>query len=296
MNRITVEICSRTFVYPSECPCCGADPDGELPIPYKASKRTIAEDTTREVLFPYCARCVEHVLVWEAGSMASALIMLTGIAGALAIGLSQNGLRGLAVFFAVISVAVFVTSIVQSRARSRCLPSCATGGRAVIFYGWSGSTTMFAFESATYTARFAEENANNLVSVGSLLRHLLEAHKVARLQVPTPARATRTVSPPRDLRQWIASLEQARTRVARRIQLCRALDVVIELDERAALVQIVSRAELVPLFERIEGAPAATQRRELQRALTDARADNLTSELRAAKLRELEHRLGSLSS
>jgi len=30
MTQIIVEVCSRTFAYPNECPCCGADPDSEL--------------------------------------------------------------------------------------------------------------------------------------------------------------------------------------------------------------------------------------------------------------------------
>jgi hypothetical protein len=161
----------------------------------------------------------------------------------------------------------------------------------VIFYGWSGSTNTFAFESATYTARFAEQNARILVSVESRLLHLLEAHKVARLQTPTPANATRTVPPPRALEQWLSVLERARTRVARRIELGRALEVVVDRDERDALVHVVCRAELGPLFDRIEGAPTSTLRRVLQRALADARADNVPGELRDASVRELERRL-----
>jgi hypothetical protein len=188
-------------------------------------------------------------------------------------------------------VSVFVVSIIQSRARSRCLPSCASGGNAVVFYGWSGSTNTFAFESATYTARFAEQNATKLVSVEDRLQHLLDAHKVARLQVPTPACATRTVPPPRDLKQWLADLEQQRTRVARRIALGNALGAVFDHDERETLVHVVCRAELSPLFQRIEALPRSARRRELELALADVRADNVPEALRDAEIRELERRI-----
>ncbi|MBA3394362.1 MAG: hypothetical protein H0T89_17075 [Deltaproteobacteria bacterium] len=247
----------------------------------------------RELLFPYCSRCVGHVRIWETGSMASSVIMLTGISGGIVIALSQTALGGLLVFGAALVAAVIVTSIMQSRARSHCLPSCASGAKAVVFYGWSGSTNTFAFESAAYTARFAEQNATKLASVDPGLRHLLEAHKVARLQVPTPASATRTVPPPRDLKQWLAHLDHQPTRVSRRIAFGRALDVVSDPDERATLVHVVCSAELAPIFARIDGVASSTRRRELQRALSDVRADNIPEELREAELVDLDRRIRS---
>jgi hypothetical protein len=295
MSIVTVELCSRTFAYPSECPCCGAEPDSELAVPVKTTERTLLDDTPSEVLFPYCDRCVSHARIWETGSMTSALITLTGIVSGIVVGLSHGSLDGLVVLVGALAVSVFVVSIMQSRARSMCLPSCASGAKAVTYFGWSGSTNAFAFESATYTAQFAEHNVSNLVNVDARLVRLLEAHKIARLQAPTPATATRILPPAFDLKHWVTQLERSQPRVARRITLSRALDVVSDLDDRKALVHVVCHAELSLLFERVEGVAAPTKRRLLQRALSNARVDNLPVELRDAKVQELDRQLRSIT-
>ncbi len=290
MNRVSVELCSRTFAYPNECPCCGEEPDNELPIPLKVSDRTVAEDTATRLLFPYCQQCVDHISVCEAGSMISSVLMLAGIVASLVLALNGTVMQGLLVLGATIAIAAFTTAMFRSRARSHCTPSCASAGKAVIFYGWSGSTNTFAFESATYTARFAEHNATSLVSVDAPLRSLLDSHKIARLQVPTPVVATRVVPPPRSIDEWITHLEQQPIRISRRIALTRALDVVSDEEERKSLVHVVSRAELGMFLARLDGRAMATRRRYLQRAIAEARYDNIPDVLRNALLRELSDR------
>lgn len=287
MNPVVVEVCSRIFDYPNECPCCGGEPDSELAITFKASARTMAADSARKLLFPYCRHCVEHVSVWQAGSMTSALLTLVGFIGGLVVGFTGTGWYGLIVFLGFIGLASFITSISQSRARIRCQPSCATPAKAVTFFGWSGSTSTFGFSSPTYTARFAEQNASSLVSVDAPLRNLLEAHKVARLQVPTPAAATRVVPQPRSLAEWIKHLEQQPTRIARRIALTRALNGLHDEEERTSVVEVVCRAELVPVLEEMDSLPRSAKKRHLDRAIAVIRADNVPDELRDAQLAEL---------
>jgi hypothetical protein len=295
MTTVSVEVCSRIFAYPNECPCCGADPDSELMIPFKASSRMMAEDTARQILFPYCRRCIEHVSVWQAGSMTSTLLTLAGIIGGLVVAFTIGGWYGLLVFVAAVALAIFVTSMIQSRARARCQPSCASAARAVTYYGWSGSTSTFAFASATYTARFAEHNPTNLVSVDASLRTLLDAHKIARLQVPTPFTATRVVPSPRSTDEWIKHLEEQPSRVTRRMALVRALSTVYDDNERKTLVHVVCRAELVPFFEEIDALPSSTKRQRIERAIADVRADNIPEALRDAELRELKMRSYNLN-
>jgi len=288
MNQVIVEICARRFVIPLECPCCGSEPDAEILIALKPGRRRVASDTARQLGFPYCQRCVGHVTLWETGSMWAALVILLGIAGGLIAGVVTRFQMGVFVFLWAIPGAWILGAAGQRKARSRCMPSCASANKAVTYLGWSGSTSSFSFESPTYTARFAEQNAATLVSVTPPLRQLLEAHKSARLQVPTPASATRVVPPPLDAQGWLAFVQRQTRTVARRIALVRALDSLQDAGDRQAVVAAACRAELAELWAEVSSLPASARTRRLREALAEARADNLPPELAEAKVRELE--------
>jgi hypothetical protein len=176
----------------------------------------------------------------------------------------------------------------RRRARGRCTASCATPGSAVSYLGWSGSTSAFGFESPTYTARFAEHNTAKLVSVTPQLRQLLEAHEVARRQVPTPASAQRVVPPPLDTEGWRALLGREQRTIARRIALGRALETIRDPSARDVLVAAVCQAEIAALTTRLGAASPVVRRRRIREAIVEVRTDNLPPELAQAKLRELE--------
>jgi len=60
-----VEVTSRTFALPSDCPCCGATPDSELLVALARSARDrAAPDSARSIDVPYCRTCVEHAAMW----------------------------------------------------------------------------------------------------------------------------------------------------------------------------------------------------------------------------------------
>ncbi len=61
-------------------------------------------------------------------------------------------------------------------------------------------------------------------------------------------------------------------------------------EERRALVNLVQKTELETLLGSIDGASLAAQRRHLDRAITEVRADNLPEMLRDALLRALMKR------
>jgi hypothetical protein len=288
LDRVSVEICSRTFSYPTECPCCGADPDAELPIALRASSRTLSEHSATRILFPYCSQCVEHVATWEAGSSTMAVVVLLGVFGGGVLAMSGSALHGGVVCGAALLVAVMITSIIRSRARAMCSSSCAHAGQSVIYYGWSGSTSTFAFASPTYTARFGEHNAADLVSVDDKLQKLLDAHEVARRQVTTSASPTRTVPLPFEPLAWLESVERQPSTVARRMVLTRALQVIQAASDREMLAEAVARAELAHVFERLANLPPYAKQRELRRVRAEIRADNLPDELRAVELRMLD--------
>lgn len=275
-----VSICSRLFAYPAQCPCC-ADPApaSELGIRLGPSDRTVAADTAHEVLFPYCRRCVEHVAIGDAASAAYAFAMWSGILGGLVTGLLFGARHGLFVLGAAIAVAILVASIIQSRARAGRRAACATAGRAVVYRGWSGSTSTFGFASAAYAAQFAALNAQDLVTSDTPLDELL----AARPRLAHPFAAVNVTA-------WLDDVAQQPTRIARRMVLVRALEAVANPAARRAIADAVSRAELGPMFAQLDGLSRGARRQQLTRAIADARADNIPDELRDAKLRALTSR------
>lgn len=289
MSQVAVEICSRRFSFPLECPCCGALPDAELAIPFRPGRREMAEDTARELLFPYCRRCVAHVEAWDGGSMTAAGLTLLAIVAGLLLGWSAGWLAGVTVFVLGAVAAHLVGRRLHARAATRCNAACACGGRAVDYLGWSGSTSTFSFASPSYTARFAELNVDSLVSVTPGLRRLLEANAHARRLAPTPAIAAPIPPSALDPHAWLEHLACQPSRVLRRVALTRALAALGFPEHRALVIAYACATELAPLLER-------TSRRHLENAVERVRSDNLPPPLASAMLAELERQLLALDA
>jgi hypothetical protein len=283
----SVEVCSREFVYPDECPCCGAAADGELAIRLRRSERTVGSDTARQVLFPYCRQCTEHVELWETGSMISGLLVLGGLLSGAANVILGNLALGAILFAGTMVLATFVTSMFRSRAGAGCRPSCATANKAVTYNGWSGSTSAFRFASPTFAARFAEHNEHQLVNVDTTLRALLERHERVRRQVPTPAAPYRVMPAPLTPDGWLDLIAGQSSRVARRMALRRALEVDHDDAVRTLLVDLVCASELRTLQAELAGRSPATRRRRVDETMAAVRADNLPRPLRNALVEAL---------
>lgn len=280
-----VQVCSRSFDYPSDCPCCGSEPDAELAIPLTSSDHVASPDTARRQLFPYCMRCIRHVVAVEDARTISAVILLVGVALASVVGLGEDPMDGVIVLLGTFALVMIAGSILLALARRRCSTACASAERAVTYLGWSGSTSAFRFSSAVYTARFAECNASKLVSVTPALAKLLEGHARAREEVPTPAAPFRAVMP-HTRAAWSVHFAAQAGCLARRRALSRALGLTYEASERAALISMIAHAELDALLADIDGQPSA-RRRRAQLAIDEVSADNLPDELREVMLREL---------
>ena len=292
-----VEVASRTFAIPFECPCCGAEPDTELSIPVtRAAGREVVRDTARALEFPYCSRCIAHVQIWESAGLRSAGVIVAGVVAAVVLSLATRFVIGAIAFAAAALFAWSLSAARRGAARAGLGPSCASPDRALAYLGWSGRASAFSFESPTYAARFAEQNPKHLVHVGEQLRKLLEGHRIARLAVPTPAAAQLVVPPPATMDEWIARLESSRSTVERRNMLRRALDAALAGAEHARLLEVVSRIELAPVLGRIDAlASAGAKKHQLQRAIDEVRADNILEELQAVEVRQLEARLRELA-
>lgn len=289
-----VEVSSRRFTIPFECPCCGAVPNAELLIPLTgAPGRTVARDTAHAVLVPYCQRCIGHVSQWEAAGVASAAVILAGLIAGIVLAIAVHVVVGIGVLVVAAPIAWVARKVRRDRAKATMGASCADPGRAVGYLGWSGTTSAFELASHTYTARFAEANPTIVAAATLQLTKLLEGHRLARLAVPTPA-ATVTVPPPATVGDWVVRLEATNGTVARRATLQRALDALTESGERQLVIQTAMKLEVASLVADLEGLGATVKQQRLQRAIDDVRADNIPEPLQAAVLFDLEARLRAL--
>lgn len=288
MRGLVVEVSARTFDIPYECPCCGAEPDAEVAVTAKASGRSL--------LFPYCKRCVRHARAWDASGVTSAGAMVLGILAAIVVALLTRVLFGLAVFVVATSLAWFVRTRSRRDAAALKGASCASAGLAVEYRGWTGTTHAFTFESPTFAARFAEQNTTRLANQTPQLTKLIEGYRKARLAVPTPALAVGVAPPPLGAREWLSRLEATEGTFARRVQLQRALDMIDDGLARRELIQTVARIELAPVIGKLQRTTSvAAKRRLLDQTIARVRDANLSDELQAAQLAQLEARLAELT-
>ncbi len=283
-----VEVSSRRFVVPFQCPCCGAAPDAELAIPLtKTKSRDVSASSAQKLEFPYCKHCLAHVTSWQGAGLISTGITLAGIVVGVAIALLAHVIAGLLIVVAATVIAYALVTNRRAQAVAMCSHACPGADTAVTYLGWSGNSSAFAFRSPTYTARFAEDNTPTLVNASPALKRLLEGHRVARLQVPTPA-STMTVPPPNTTSEWLARIENAPTRIARRHDFENAYEMVAEPAERKQLLAAAMRAELAPVVDRLARLRGAERASVVDQAMAQLAADNVPAELQKAMLAELE--------
>jgi hypothetical protein len=290
-----VEVSSRRFAIPADCPCCGATPDTEIAVPLSRTARARATtDSARAIDFPYCRPCVDHVARWESAGVLSAGLSILGVLLGLVLAATVGLAAGLGAGVGAIAIALLLSTSRRTTARHAMRESCSSPGKAIEYLGWSGTSSAFRFESMPFAAKFAEQNAS-LVVEDPKLRKLLERYKLARIAVPTPAAPISTIPPPLDAGEWIARIAKLPGRVARRTELVRALEVVREPREREQMIRAVSAIEIAALLAPLDKlADASAKQRVLRAVLEQVRRDNIPAELQREVLRDLEERLGQL--
>jgi hypothetical protein len=286
MRGVIVEVSSRKFGVPFECPCCGAAPDTDMQV---------RAPNGQGLDVPYCRACREHVQAWESAGVASSGVAVLGILIAIVLAIAMNILVAIGVFALTASIAWWLRSSRRAAAKAACGASCAAPNVALSYLGWSGTTSSFSFESPTFAARFTEQNMSIVANESAALRKLREGYKKARLAVPTPAVAAGVAPPPLTARDWLERLESTEGKVARRVALGRALEMIDQPQPRRELVQTVARIELAPLLDKLQrlSSPAAKQSL-LTGALESLRTDNIPDELEAAMQQALQARLDEL--
>ena len=286
---VVVQVASRRFAVPPECPCCGVVADSELGIAlHRRGRTTAAADSARVAYFPDCRHCIEHVARWESAGVVSAGLVVIGIGVGAVAAATSSVLLGVTAAVAAVAIGTAVAASRRSQARLAMHEACSSAGCAIQFLGWSNGVTGFAFESRAYTGKFAELNAEKLVE-HPRLRKLLDNYKLARLAVPTPAAAVPAIPPALDVGAWIARISRAPGRVARRSSVQHALDAVHDPHEREQVLQAAAALELAPVVADVERLANATARkRRLDVARGHVHADNLPEELQREVLHQLE--------
>lgn len=279
MRGVVVEISAHRFGIPFECPCCGAPPAAEIRV------------GPRGLLFPYCKRCAAHARAWDNSGVASALAMVITIVATIVTAVTAGALIAIGVFVAGATGAWFVRTSRRTAAEAMRGASCAATGIAVVAQG----PLSFTFESPTFAARFAEENKSLLAHPSPQLQRLVEGYHRARLAIPTPAVAAGIAPPPLNAREWLTRLETTQGTLARRVQLARALEMIEEAHSRRELIQHVARHELAPVLAQLSRTTSAAGKKQLiEDSLAKIRLDNLSEELEAAQLQELQGRLSEI--
>ncbi len=280
MPGVVVEIAGPRFEIPYECPCCGATPaNAEIRL------------SPAGALFPYCTRCLEHTKLHDGARVASALAMVTTLVATTIAAVTFGAMAAAIVFVVGATIAWLVRTARRKAAMAKRGASCCATELAVAEQG----PHAFAFESPTFGARFAEENKTRLASVSPQLQRLMDGYQRARLAVPTPAVAAGIAPPPLTHREWLVRIEATTGTLARRVQLTRALEMTEEVHLRRELLQSAAKLELAPVLARLSRlASSAAKKQHLEDAIARVRLDNLSEELQAAQIHELESRLAEL--
>lgn len=206
MSGVPVEVSARRITVPYLCPCCCGVADSALAVSFtRVTGKQPVHETTREIRFPYCSRCVRHSRAWSMARYATALILACGVIAALAIALAVDAVIGVGIAVVASAAAVTAGLALRARARAACAPPCTGPGPAVTYHGWAEQVQRFSFASRRYAAAFAEQNEQILINVKPHLYQLVEQQRVAaaprlattpRLAVPLKrARATDRITP-----------------------------------------------------------------------------------------------------
>lgn len=237
MSGVSVEVSARKVTVPYLCPCCCGVADTALAVSFtRITGVRVMRETTRELDFPYCSRCVRHSSWWAAVWRAAGATLACGAMISAVLGAAIGAGAGVGAAMLSIGLSVLVGLALRAKARAACCPSCASPGPAVTYHGWADNVQRFSFASRRYAAEFAEQNERSLVNVTPLLYQLVEQRRVAapepvaEAEGSMPAFAPTVYAQPapqsaplRALQRWPQRADTARS----------LLDDVMRIDHRA---------------------------------------------------------------
>lgn len=214
MRGVSVEVSARKITVPYLCPCCCGVADSALAVSFtRITGERCMRETTRELDFPYCSRCVRHSRWWIAARRVAAAVIACGAIAGVLTGIAAGVVSGVIVAAIAGALATGAALALRAKARVSCAPPCTGPGPAVTYHGWADHVQTFSFTSRRYAAAFAEQNERSLVNVTPHLYQLVEQRRVS-VPVPAPVRAAPL---------WPQRADRARA----------LLDDVVRIDRRA---------------------------------------------------------------
>jgi hypothetical protein len=232
MSGVSVEVSARKVTVPYLCPCCCGVADTALAVSFtRITGERFMRETTRELDFPYCSRCVRHSRWWSAAWRAAAVVLVCGAIAGAGIGVIVGAVVGAGVIVGASVLAAIVGLALRAKARAACCPACIGPGQAVTYHGWVDQVHSFSFASRRYAAAFAEQNERSLVNVTPHVYQLVEQRRVSA-PAPRPSLATAHTAPARAMPLWPQRVDRARS----------LLDNVMRIDRRAIRAGIVKRS------------------------------------------------------
>jgi hypothetical protein len=197
MSGVPVEVSARRITVPYLCPCCCGVADAALAVSFtRVTGKQRVRETTRELDFPYCSRCVRHARWWSSARRAAVLVMVCGAVAALGTAVGVSPLAGAGIAAGAAAVAAVAVLALWTRARATCSAACTGPGPAVTYHGWVDNVQRFSFASRRYAAAFAEQNEHSLVNVTPHLYQLVEQHRVEAAPTVEPEPETGSDSKP----------------------------------------------------------------------------------------------------
>jgi len=243
MSGLSVEVSARKVTVPFLCPCCCGVADtalavsftrvsGEYPAVQLPQRPRTLRETTREIDFPYCSRCVRHSWWWAASWRAATAVMVCGTVASVAVGIVVGVVAGGAVGVGASVLAAIVDLALRAKARAACCPACIGPGSAVTYHGWIDQAHRFSFVSRRYAAVFAEQNERSLANVTPQVYQLVDQRRVSMPPAAVRSAAPVHVASARAMPQWPQRVDRARS----------LLDHVMRVDRRAIRAGLVKRS------------------------------------------------------
>jgi hypothetical protein len=173
---VRVDLSGHNFVFPNECACCGAAPDGELTVSASRSWGSkVVHTETKSWDFPYCTGCIRHIRAVEAAGSLARLLTFLSILLAVLVGFGVGPYWGAAIGILAVVGTVVVYGKRLRQARAECGANCVDADKAIVYLGWYGTLHRFEIGSQHFARDFMTANQNKLVNLSSEARTLLSS-------------------------------------------------------------------------------------------------------------------------
>jgi hypothetical protein len=175
-----IDVSGLKLNFPPECACCCGPAEALLSISATRTRgKRVVHTDTRVWDVPYCGQCLRHVASARSARIISLTILAAAVVVATVFGTqNQDAAAGI---LAVIGIGAAIVSYskLMNRARSECIPTCASVNRAITYLGWYGTLHKFEVLSAQFAGDFMSANQKKLVNLTSEAMSLLSAKGLA---------------------------------------------------------------------------------------------------------------------